>query len=940
MADFGLPKYDLHRQWIRNARSVVKKTWDEIMLGCAVDEQGLYSFLEQQHLLNFWEKLSIGEWKELVQLEKEAEEETKQIDFLSGQALIYNSGEENDARISTDPNSSWVLYKKKLLKDGFKEDTVKNIERSTFRILKKLSNDTTEIDPIKGLVIGNVQSGKTANMAALMAMAADCGWNLFIILSGTIENLRKQTQNRILNDLNCPGNLNWIGLEHLSKKPQLGQRTQDLNFAENSKQRYFTVCLKNAGRLRKLIQWLQSDPNKQRQMKILVIDDEADQAGINTADVTSSTIKTISALIRNLVNGKNEKAQEISSKYRAMNYIGYTATPYANILNEAGDDSLYPRNFVSTLSVSKEYFGPQQIFGLEGGDYDYDGLDIVNIISDEDLELIKNIHEEGDLYVPSALRNSICWFMCCVACMRLWNYRKPISMLIHTSQKTDHHAYIAEAVMGWISSRSVSDVIDICRNVWNEETEMFSLEKFQEQYHDYDRKTEEINSYPSFDELVPELEKLLGVEVTNIPLDEEDELVYHEGIHMCIDNCKNNGVNDDGMIVRLAYPTSENMPDIAPAFIVIGGATLSRGLTIEGLVSTFFLRSVGQADTLMQMGRWFGYRRGYELLPRLWITSKTNDQFKFLASLDQELRDEIHEMEALGKNPAQYGPKVKNTPKASFIKITAKNRMQSAKPTDMDFSGSFNQTYLFENDAKILKNNIEVVEKFISKLGNPIKHKECNIHAENTVIWKNIDFLLVKELLNSYKFHSRLSVFNDITSVISWIEKITKDGKLEKWNIVLAGKASSKNSVWESPAGPINKVSRTRKKPKNEADTTINIGVLRDPRDVIADVDIEGQSEEVVEKYTKFQAKYAKEIRCIAGLHATPQLIIYMIDKNSKSTADSITRMNLDAVEDIVGICMNIPGGKRSSDYAATVSIHMTNDLFDDEGDLEGTNEN
>ena len=109
-------------------------------------------------------------------------------------------------------------------------------------------------------------------------------------------------------------------------------------------------------------------------MKILVIDDEADQAGINTANVNSSTIKTINRLIRDLVNGKNEKSQEISNKYKAMNYIGYTATPYANILNEAGEDSLYPRNFISTLSVSKEYFGPQQIFGFEGGDYDYDGL--------------------------------------------------------------------------------------------------------------------------------------------------------------------------------------------------------------------------------------------------------------------------------------------------------------------------------------------------------------------------------------------------------------------------------------------------------------------------------------------------------------------------------------------------------------------------------------
>ena len=937
MADFGLPVYDQHRLWIRNARDNIKKTWDEILLGGASSEEGLEEFLKNQELLNFWKKVTCDEWKQLVELEKEAEEQTKKIDFLSGQALIFDSGEENDTRISTDRNSAWQLYRKRLLSSGFKNDTVDQMERTTYRILKKLSIDTTQIGPVKGLVIGNVQSGKTANMAALMAMAADCGWNMFIILSGTIENLRQQTQSRLLNDLNCPGNLNWIGLEHLKKKPALGQRTQDLHFEEGSKQRYFTVCLKNPGRLKGLIQWLQSDPNKQKQMKILVIDDEADQAGINTADVKSSTIRTINKLIRNLVNGKNEKSEDISNKYRAMNYIGYTATPYANILNESGEDSLYPRNFIATLSVSKEYFGPQQIFGLEGGECEYDGLDIINIINDNDLQAIKDIHEDGSLYIPCALQDALCWFMCGVACMREWKYKKPISMLIHTSQKTDHHGNVAEAIKKWISSQTIEQMILKCEKVWNRETEKFTFEKFRDQYKDYDRKDEEINRYPQFEKLRPQLKILLGTEVSNIPLDEKDDLTYREGIHLCVDNCKNNGINDDGMYVRLAYPTPDNMPSPAPAFIVIGGATLSRGLTIEGLISTFFLRSVSQADTLMQMGRWFGYRRGYELLPRLWITSKTNDQFKFLSSLDQELRDEIHEMETLGKSPIQYGPRVKNTPKASFIKITAKNRMQSAKTADMDFSGSFNQTYLFDNDASVLRKNIMVTEEFINLLGKAEKHKKCNAHASNAIIWRNVEFSKVRFLLENYKFNQRLGVFNDIDSVISWIEKITEEGNLGGWNIVLAGKNSDKNSIWNSPAGAVNKVRRTRKQSNTEAEDIINIGVLRDPRDIIADVDLEGKSENVVERVTKFQAKYAKEIRSLAGLDMTPQMIIYMIDKNS--TSKSKNRMDLNAVEDIVGLCMNIPGGKRGANYTATVSINLKNDIFDDDGDLEGTNE-
>lgn len=938
MPNYGLPEYYKHREWIMNARTR-NMSWDWIVYAGQGNDEGLKTFLSQQFMLNFWKEVSCDDWKALVQLQKEAEEQTKEIDYQSGQATIMEEGEDNDVTISPDPQSAWQLYRKGLLKNGFKEEVVGEIERATLKLLKRLSIDTTEMMPVKGLVIGNVQSGKTANMAALMAMAADWGWNMFIVLSGTIENLRQQTQSRLLSDLNRQGNLNWFGLEHLSKRPAYGQRTQDLHFDQASKQRYFTVCLKNPGRLRGLIQWLQSDANKQRQMKILVIDDEADQAGINTANINSSTIRTINKLIRDLVNGRNEKSQEISNKYSAMNYIGYTATPYANILNESGVDSLYPRSFISTLSVSKEYFGPQQIFGLEGGEHEFEGMDIVRIISDDDLQYIKDIHDEGSPFVPAALQNAICWFMCGVACMRIWRYKKPISMLIHTSQKTDHHQNIAEAVKDWITSEDLELLIEKCEKVWKYETNEFTFEKFREQYPEYDRADSEINRYPEFSDIKPELEILLRREVSNIPLSEDEELMYHEGIHMCVDNCKNNGVNDDGMYVRLAYPTSENMPSPAPAFIVIGGATLSRGLTIEGLISTFFLRSVSQADTLMQMGRWFGYRKEYELLPRLWITSKTNDQFKFLAALDQELRDEIHEMDTLGKSPANYGPKVKNSPKLSFIRITAKNRMQSAQPTDMDFSGSFNQTYLFDNDKGILKNNIDAANSFVSLLGAPEEKKKCNEHAENTVIWRNVNFALIIKFLKRYKFQQRLGVFNDIDTVIAWIDKITSEGKLENWNVILAGKGSTKNSVWNSPVGPINKVSRTRKRPKSEADVVINIGVLRDPKDIIADVDLEGKSQDIIDKVKNFKSMYAKEIRSLAGLDSTPQLLVYMIDKDSTISGESTTREALNAVEDIVGICLNIPGGRRGTDYTATVSIHMTNNIFDDDGDLEGTNE-
>lgn len=941
MPDLSLIMYDKPRKWITDSRDH-GISWDEIALGRKSDYTGLQSFLSLQADINFWPEMSISEWQQLVESQKNAEKHIKHIELLDGIAHIHDSRQDNAITIPEDDMSSWQLYKKKLLDDGFKPETVDEIERTTLKILKRLNGDTTSTGPIKGLVIGNVQSGKTANMAALMAMAADWGWNMFIVLSGTIENLRVQTQNRLFNDLNQQGSLWWRPLQHLSKRVDISQRAQSLHFDTVSKERYFTVCLKNSTRLRNLIQWAQADKNKQRQMKILVIDDEADQAGINTCNIDKTELSKINKLIRALVNGKNEKNEDIDSAYLAMNYIGYTATPYANILNEAGEESLYPRSFITTLAVSKEYFGPQQIFGYSGDSVSFDGMDIVRIISPEELVELKSIHDGDAFTTPDSLLDAVCWFMCGVGCMRIWGYKKPVSMLIHTSQLTAHHGAIANVVNNWIVNTSKKEIIKRAERVWYEETSRFSLEAFRAQYPTYDRPDEAINKYPDFSAVEEQLHILLDAGISHIELDADDTLTYHKGIHLCIDNCANNGISSDGMHVRLAYPESSSMPSPAPAFIVVGGATLSRGLTIEGLISTFFLRSVGQADTLMQMGRWFGYRKNYELLPRLWITDKTQQQFTFLAALDQELRDEIQHMDITGRSPADYGPKVKNSPKASFIRITAKNRMQAATEATMDYSGASNQTYLFDNDAETLRNNIQLTETFIGELGN--EWVPNNNRFPNDIVWKNIAFSTIRKYIESFHFCSRLKVFNDTKPLMDWIEKVTNEGKLGTWNVIVAGKRNSTNGTWALPNGKsVNKINRSKKINKDELDNTLDIGVLRDPMDLFADVDIDtiedlNVKELILTAISNSKAAGATGLRDRTGLDTTPQLIIYRVDQNSATTSE--TRRNLEADEDVVGISIYIPGGRIGTSYASSISIKMKNDIFDGDADLEGTDEN
>ena len=934
MKDYALPKYDDCRKWIRKAREK-GFSWEKIVLANKANDEELKEFLHHKMEDDFWE-VNVEDWKKIVALQKDEEEKEEELDAMGTQAIIFNEDRNNDCTVPSDPYSSWMLYKKKLKNNGLTEESIKEIEKATIKILKRLSRDTTQSDPVRGLVVGNDQSGKTANMAALMAMAADWGWNFFIILSGTIDNLRLQTQDRLFGDLNEKGNLNWRALQHLSKKTEIGQQPQHLHFGIGDRDRYFTVCLKNSSRLTKLIQWLQYDINKQKQMKILVIDDEADQAGINTADISEEERRKINRLICNLVNGKTETSKEAKAKYQAMNYVGYTATPYANILNEAAFESLYPRNFISTLKVSNEYFGPQQIFGLANYEYEKDGLDIIRDISEKGLRAIHDVYDGSTLNgLPQEFENALCWFICGVACMRIWQYKKPISMLVHTSQKTEHHEMIAEAIKYWFE-QDKNEIIKKCEQAWHEETARFTLNDFLVQYPNYGLQSA-VKDYPTFEDIRKDIEILLCHNLTNIPLDNEsDELKYHEGIHLCIDNCKNSYIKDDNdstMFVRLAYPPKDKMPIPAPAFIVVGGATLSRGLTIEGLISTFFLRSSKQADSLMQMGRWFGYRKGYELIPRIWLTNNTKKQFEFLSVLDQELRDEIKDMEIRGIRPSEYGPKVKNTPKVSFLRITAKNKMQEATAAEMDFSGSYSQTYLFDDNKDILEKNIEETATFISSLGAPETRKEINVHADGSYIWRDIDFSLISNYLKNYSFQKRQEIFNDIDALREWIDKLTKKDKLTKWNIILVGKAYKGDfppNTWNSPVGPLIPVIRT-KKSRTKEDGIIDIGVLRDPADIVKDIDLDGKSSEVYDGVKNFKSKFAKEIRRKAQMDRVPQLLIYVIDKDSearKSTksADNPTRLNLEAPCNIVGICLNIPEtiGEPGANNVAKISIDMS----------------
>lgn len=936
MGKFDSPRYDKCREWIQLCAEN-KIPWEEIRLARKSDVTGLKNFLRTSAEEQFWPELSVDEWTELVDEVEEYESKQLPINFRGSDGALFDVNQDNKLPVPKNERSCWQMYKNSL---KWKKESVSDLEKATIGILRRLNLDTRESDPVKGLVVGHVQSGKTANMEALMAMAADHGWNLFIVLSGTIENLRLQTLRRMQKDLNQESNLYWRGIEHPSKKSQYGERAVDMHFENTSSQRYFTVCLKNAARLKKLIDWIHADRASHNLMKILVIDDEADQASISNTAVEyqkeQKERKGINKLIVNLVEDRHYKDESTNGKAHAMNYVMYTATPYANFLNESTPESLYPKDFIWTLKTSDEYIGPNQIFG-NGNPENPDGLDIKRIIDENEVQQIADIYSGESSILPHGMKDAICWFICATAVMRYWGYTKSISMLIHTSQKQICHEAVAEAVADWINSTRTSTLAEDCRRVYEYETNRISKAEWLSQFSDYGVPEDEIRDYPSFDKISSYIDVLIDENIRHIKMNEEGDLTYHAGLHLVIDNCSKNGIQNGDDHVRLAYPDpdSENYPSPAPAFIIVGGSTLSRGLTIEGLVSTFFLRASCQADTLMQMGRWFGYRRGYELLPRIWMTEDTINKFIFLSQLEIDLRDDLKKYMRAGVRPDEYGPRLLASPKVSWLRLTSRNHSRNAVPAEMDFSGAKPQTVIFDNSVEIQKRNIDITENFLASIPtSPVVGGN-----NNCIVWKDVSLSLIMDnlLINKFSFSKRSRVFNEIDAFCEWIKQVVSEDSLNKWSVIVAGKGdvckgiSDSSTHWNVSGYSVGKVNRSKRKLDNDmAQTCIDIGTLRSLKDLVADVD---KSILNTYKIDITKQEQVDEIRKIAGMNNVPQLLIYRIDGNSKASRanDKDLREDMNFASDIIGIQICVPGEQYNSNFRKKLTIYLPEKNIEDE---------
>lgn len=960
------PRWD---QWRGFARKLHVKgaTWEEVELAGKLDVDRCLRRLHNKEeddefpVLGSTDAERLERWRTIVR----ALAKVEQAAIREGEIPIEVGPDELERSITVpeDPASSWQLYRERLLKSGFGEEAVNSIEDSSLRIVRRLRADTRQKDPVKGMVVGYVQSGKTASMAGVLAMAADWGWNFFVVLTGTLENLRLQTADRLLGDLNQPGNLVWELIDQPSRKSKSPKRLQDLHLRPNDRRRYLTVALKNQTRLKGLKSWLgvnqdsEAPPNLEK-LRILVIDDEADQGGINSASLKErkkdrKLRSKINQLIVDIVNTR---------RAGASNYVAYTATPYANFLNEAYPESLYPRDFIVALAKSPDHFGPPEVFGLAGAGGHPGGMGFVNDVPDPDVaHVAEELHKGADTTLPSSLKDAVMWFLCAVAALRSrGGFLKPVSMLVHTSFKRDHHALVERAILAFLDE-DVAVLEKRARRVWRQQVQKLTLEQFKAfkpRYTDLG----DVPDYPArFEAIRPELRKLLSAAVSAIPMlpTADGEALtegYHRGIHVCVDNSSNNALREvrgdkerEWEHVRLNYPDKEECKHLgtAPAFIVIGGNTLSRGLTIQNLVSTYFLRASSLMDSLMQMGRWFGYRKGYELLPRIWMSEETRRKFEYMTQVEKELREDLKRFEDLGVSPAEFGPRVKVHPRVSWLRPTASGKQAQAVPCEFDYSGVNRQTTIFHagpGSGTTLRSNIAACDRFFGALDATAASRSADRSA---VVWRGVGFESVRELLQGMEFHGRSAFFGEINTFLKWCEQ---QELCASWNVVAAGRgvaepgASDARDRWAAGGWTVGKVDRTSVKNASKAES-ISIGALREPRHLLADLPAGDEAPQLHANATNPAIALLREN---GGLKSVPQLVVYRVDKDSKAkprtrrgedgVAKDPTRLDLNAAADLVGVSLWIPdafeeggsvgdGSARRRSFRTKVTVRIPDSL-------------
>ncbi len=675
--------------------------------------------------------------------------------------------------------SHWNRYRQLMLdEDGMPDPVVAKVNTVTDQILGLLENPQRQGKwTVRGLVVGSVQSGKTANYCGLINKAVDAGYKLIVVVAGIHDNLRTQTQGRIDSGVvgrdtrldAASGIMFGVGAFGVATVVQQ-LTTYDRDFSAKALQGQnvaigsdpvILVVKKHASILKNLRKWVMRVAGSPKPADLrragrkdgdekwiagcpmLLIDDEADHASINTSKTDRTAI--------------NNAMVELLTVFQQSSYVGYTATPYANLFSDSDDaENIFPRNFIVNIPAPDNYVGVAKVFGSDDdpdtGIEGVDGLPIVRNLDviDEDFEAFVPPKHKIDFVpeaLPDSLKTAIKAFVitCAVRNVRrrTTSMSKHDSMLVHLSRFTEvmnrYHALLKaekDRLEAGVRTGSRSVLAEF-KDVWDED-----FAKTFEKMPLADRCVS-----VTWDAVNDELHHvLLKIDVRNIHGKSGEFLDY--------DKHRENGLS----------------------VIAIGGDKLSRGLTLESLSVSYFLRTSKMYDTLMQMGRWFGYKDGYIDVCRIYTSGQLIEWYKHIALADRELRMEFVKMFAAKQTPIEYGLKVRSHPHG--LRITALSKMRSGTKRLLSFAFQLIQTNKFERSA--IGGNFTALQNFMSST------PDWKLEGKY-MMKRGLGMNAVRDFIATISIPYRTNHFTK-QAILSFLDKQRADntGYAEKWTVVCA----------------------------------------------------------------------------------------------------------------------------------------------------------
>lgn len=657
---------------------------------------------------------------------------------------------------------------------GWSLRDVEALDASSDNVLKHIEDPRLDTEGaktafrIQGLVLGYVQSGKTANFTSLIAKAADRGYRLVIVLSGIHNSLRSQTQRRLDLELGLVPDPKGVGLPdptHAWWRITNSELNGDFKPGTDAGplqqgSRGVMVVKKNATVLRRLVAWLEGRVSSD--LPVLIIDDEADQASINTktplddVDLGADTgdyppdkeldPSTINGLIRQLIG-----------QFNRVSYVAYTATPFANVLIDPDVDStrhgsdLFPSDFMISLPRPPAYVGAERLFGrpaLEREDEAIVGLEVINIVPEEELPSLIPKGRTAASWEPvitPSLEDAIDdWLLATAAkTQRLGDGIS--SMLIHTTQKIAQQNGLGEVV-----EEALRDI----RNAWRYETDSIRprlIERWNEHF-----RPVTVGFDAGLDRPFSDIEPFLS-----------DLLRAPDAIELLVLNSSSKDV--------LNYEESP-----VGKIVLVGGNRLSRGLTLEDLTVSFYVREANNYDTLLQMGRWFGYRSDFVDLTRLWTTDELVSRFRHLALVEEDLRDQIAIYEREHLTPRDVAPKIRSHP---AMLVTARNRMGTAESVRQSYAGELLQTIRFRlGNDEWLQNNYDRTKELLNSLGPP---NGTARHGDGRPAWRGVPWSYIAGFLSRYRTAQDAMSFDADTASRYIQAQAERHGELIEWTVAV-----------------------------------------------------------------------------------------------------------------------------------------------------------